>query len=238
MIDILYTAWNRREFVGESLMWLRENTALDLVRRLYVIDDGSSDGTRELLDELLPAFDCDVILRAEQGIGPVRAIMRYLADDPLPVFAKIDSDCCVPPGWLEAMLDVLEQHPHVELLGMEAGMTRVAGRDGQPFDGVYGFTPDRNIGGIGLFRTSAFTSRQPMRPDGRNGFSEFQHSTNVVRGWITPDLACPLLNRLPFEPWRSLSQEYVAMGWQRPCGLYGEWMEWSWEWLAEREAAA
>lgn len=239
-IDILYLAWNRLEFTRFSLRTLLANTDWSLVSRLVVMDDGSEDGTREWLDEALRGVPVETVLRAEGGIGPVALMQRHLADpESAAVFAKIDSDVCVPAGWLSTMLDVLDRYPFVELLGMEAGMSGVAGRDGAPFDGVYGVEPATHIGGVGLMRTSAFTSRPPMQADGRNGFSEFQHTHKPARAWITPDLPVVLLDRLPTEPWRSLSDDYIAAGWQRQFGVWDErWMGWAFDWLPAFEAAA
>lgn len=77
-----------------------------------------------------------------------------------------------------------------------------------------------------------------MLPSGRSGFSEWQHTYQPVRGWIRPDLPVALLDRVPLEPWLSLSQEYIANGWQRPQGIWdARWMSWAYEHL-ETEAAA
>lgn len=238
-VEILYLAWNRRAFTEFSLDTLLANTDWSQVDRLVIYDDGSSDGTRELLDELLGRFPVETVLRAELGRGPVSIMRHYIATTDAEVFAKIDSDVCVPAGWLEAMLGVLDAHPDVELLGMEAGMSGVAGRKGALLDGVYGFEPATNIGGVGLMRTSAFTSRPSMRANGRGGFTEWQHTHKPVRGWITPDLPVALLDRLPFEPWLSLSAKYVREGWQRPWAPWDpRWMDWAYSWMAPAEAAA
>lgn len=241
VIEILYLAWNRLEFTRASLAFLLANTNWDLVDRLIVYDDGSEDGTRELLDELLRHFPVETVLRAEEGRGPVSIMRHYVATTPAEVFAKIDNDVAVPPGWLDWMLQVLEETPAVELLGMEAGMTEVVGRDGdQAWDGTYRFEPATNIGGVGVMRTSAFTTRPALYADGRHGFSEWQHTNKPVRGWITPDLPVVLLDRLPFEPWLSLSAGYVERGWQRPWQCWDPvWMRWAWDWLVpETEAVA
>lgn len=237
MIDILYLTHNRREFTEASFACLIRNTDWEHVRRLVVYDDGSEDGTREVIERLLVhAVEHTPIrmtlLRAERDLGPVGIMQRHIADtDAAPVFAKIDNDVCVPPDWLHAMVDVLERNPAVELLGMEAGMAAVKGRDGALFSG-YGFQPASNIGGVGLMRLSAFQSRPAMRADGRHGFTEWQHTHEPVRGWITPDLPVVLLDRLPFEPWVSLARGYVAEGWQRDWPKWDPvWMDWAWAWF-------
>jgi GT2 family glycosyltransferase len=233
MIDVLYLAWNRLAYTQASFTALLNNTDWSLVKRLWVYDDGSTDGTRDWLDTAIRDSPVEVILRAEESLGPV-AIMRRYIDEPnaAPLFAKIDNDIVVPPGWLQAMSDTLERHQNVELLGMEAGMTVVPNRDGAEFDGVYGVERATNIGGVGLMRLSAFRSRPSMRPEGRNGFTFFQHQYRPVRAWITPDLPVLQLDRLPFEPWRSLAAEYVEEGWAREWPPWDEWMAWTWRWFA------
>lgn len=240
MIDVVFLSWNRLVFTCASLATLIHNTDWAGVARLVMYDDSSDDGTREMLEGIAAACPARVELRSERLGSPVRTMQRHLDDpDAAPLFAKIDNDVLVPPGWLPAMLGVLERNPDVELLGMEAGMTKVAGRDGEPWDGVYGFEPATNVGGVGVFRRDAFTGRNPMRANGRFGFTEWQHTHDPVRGWITPDLPVPLLDRLPVEPWLSLSAEYVERGWQRPWGAYDPtWMKWAWEWIDKEEALA
>jgi hypothetical protein len=132
------------------------------------------------------------------------------------MFAKVDSDIVMPPGWLEALMGVMESHPDVELLGTEAGRIRT------PEDGEtdYGFEPGSHTGGVGLFRTSAFNKRRPLEEDGRFGFTEWQTLYEPVRGWITPDLLVSSLDQVPVEPWMTLSAQYVALGWQRKWPKY------------------
>jgi glycosyltransferase involved in cell wall biosynthesis len=234
VIDILYSCWNRRRFVEASLACLAANTDWDKVARLVIYDDGSDDGTREVLDALTRRVPVPTVVRAEQAIGPVGIMLRHIADgDSADWFAKIDSDVCVPPGWLEAMTDVLDRHPKIELLGMEAGMTEVPGRDGAPID-EHGIQICTHIGGVGLFNRRTFIGGPIMRADGRNGLTEFQHEVRPPRAWVTPDLPVVLLDRLPFEPWVSLSEDYVARGWQREWPKWDpDWMQWAWEWFAD-----
>lgn len=233
-VDVLFLAWNRYAFTKAALACLLANTEWEHVRRLVIYDDGSVDGTLQLLQQMtLAEWPVPVELRDGDGLGPVGIMRDYLRDDPADWFAKVDSDAAMPVGWLAACLDVLDRDPSIDLLGMEAGMTAVAGRDGVPFDGTYGFQESSHIGGIGLMRADAFTARRPLVPDGRNGFTEWQHHYQPRRGWITPDLPVVLLDRLPIEPWAIFSARYEAAGWQRPWGRWtADYMEWAWEWFA------
>jgi hypothetical protein len=48
-VELVYLAWNRKVFTEASFALLRANTDWDLVDRLVVYDDCSTDGTREWL---------------------------------------------------------------------------------------------------------------------------------------------------------------------------------------------
>jgi GT2 family glycosyltransferase len=238
-LDILFVAWNRLEFTKLTFHNLVENTDLSEVTRLVVIDDGSTDGTREWLREAVANVDDKVEVKlVESKLGsPVAVMAQYLADRPAQWFVKIDNDIVVCPGWLDVVLGVSNENPRASLIGFEAGMTRVVGRGpgygDEPWDGVYGFQQSSHIGGIGLMKRAAF-GHGKLRANGRYfGFTEWQaHAHGVERGWVTPDLACPLLDRLPVEPIASLSRQYVATNWQRAWPTYDPvFMAWSWEWL-------
>jgi hypothetical protein len=86
-----------------------------------------------------------------------------------------------------------------------------------------------SIGGIGLFRTRAWAGREPMKPFATyGGFTDWQLREGRLRhgrppltiGWCVPPLRLFLLDRMPIEPWASLSKRYIAEGQQRPWTNY------------------
>lgn len=244
-VDVLYLTWNRRAFTEFSLQMLLDNTDWSKVDRLIVHDDGSdkSEGTvakvQDMLREQKPKTE--VIVQARPwGVrfGSPPAVMNWYIENfgDSERFAKIDSDIVVPPGWLDALLGVVERMPHIELLGMEAGRMGPPGHNGAPWDWDrptegYGFEKGQHIGGVGLMKTESFRIRPRMKEgDGRFGFTEWQHEYKPVRGWITPDLLISELTRIPFEPWVSLSAQYVERDWEREWPKYhAKWDYW-WSW--------
>jgi glycosyltransferase involved in cell wall biosynthesis len=240
-VDILYVAWNRREMTTASWAWLMAHTNWDHVHKLVVYDDGSDDGTQEFLREQCAELDgmnggLVADFRVSDLRSPPAVMNHYLATSEADFFAKIDNDIAVPGGWLEALLSVMLKHRELELLGMEAGMVELAGRDGKEWDGRYGFEPCTNIGGVGLMRVAAFRKRPAIPFRGRFGFTEWQDRYDLNRAWIVPDIHCPQLDRVPLEPWISLAKEYVENGWSRPWPPYsGKWMRPYYEWMLEKE---
>jgi hypothetical protein len=234
MIDVLFLAWNRLAYTGLTWDLLMRNTDWKLVSRLIVYDDGSTDGTLEFLREHLADAPVPAELRESDLRSPVAVMNHFFATATAPFTAKIDNDICVPPGWLKVLHDVMRRNPEVELLGAEAGQTCLPTETIRL--GQYDWTPSSHIGGIGLMRTSAFRTRPRLAERGRFGFTEWQNRHNPTRGWVTPDLMIPQLDRVPIEPWASLSAAYVEAGWQRDWpSMIEPWADRYWHWAMPEE---
>ncbi len=79
---------------------------------LLVVDDGSSDGTRELLERLdVPG------LRFEpaRGLNAARNAGAEITSGELIAF--VDDDVQAPPGWLEAIVAGAARHPEADAFG-------------------------------------------------------------------------------------------------------------------------
>jgi predicted glycoside hydrolase/deacetylase ChbG (UPF0249 family) len=217
-VDIVFCCWNRKQFTLASLLALEGNTDWSRVRRLWLYDDGSTDGADHLLLEFCARrtrLACELVRLPH--VGPVAAMNDYLTRrQPAAWWAKIDSDTVVPPGWLTACLDVLRASPDVDLLGIEPIIAQYP----VALNGQRAAETAAHIGGIGLMRTAAFT--ELPHANGRMGFTDWQIHHPVKCAWLNPALPVILLDRLPFEPWCSLSAEYERRGWQRPWDKYRE----------------
>lgn len=221
MIDLLYLAYNRLAFTKETVKAMIANTDWTQVSRLLVYDDGSKDGTREFLRDVKFPVATSLVFR--KFGGPVAIMNDYLSRKPADVFAKIDNDVVLPPGWLPECLNVLGAHKELDLLGIEAFF---AVQDGTV---KRKYTPAKHIGGIGLMRRRCFITLP--KPNGRFGFTAWQTANKgVIKGWLNPSLPVILLDRMPMEPWISLSSEYRAKGWQRSRPPYNDAERTVWEW--------
>ncbi len=236
MIDIIFLTKNRLEFTKASLTALSFNTDPELVNRIIVYDDGSTDGTLEYLQSLKAN-----LIRTKFG-NPVAIMNSYLQETGgTEIFAKIDNDTMLPPGWLNRCLEVMNRNPELDLLGIEPCWSRKPSParaivpekihypelDPRPL----GFAPCNSIGGIGLMRRSCFRSSKPNPFSTYGGFTNWQlRSKELVCGWVAPPLEVFLLDRMPTEPWKSLSQEYIRNGWQRPWTNYTMDDKHMWDW--------
>jgi glycosyltransferase involved in cell wall biosynthesis len=242
-LEILFLAWNRLAFTEATFTWLLAHTHWPLVERLVVYDDGSEDGTQEWLREALeesglPEMGVETDFRVSDLRSPPAVMNHYLATCEADWFCKIDNDIALCEHWLSGLLQAHEVCPQYELIGMEAGMVEMAGRDGKPWDQRYRVTESTHVGGVGLFSVEAIRSHPRIPERGRFGWTEWQTRYNPLRGWITPDLHVPQLDRLPFEPWLTLRQQYLEEGWSREWPLMEErWARPYFQWLLKEEVA-
>ncbi len=225
-LDVLFLSYNRWEFTETTLRLLYENTDWSLVRRFVVYDDGSEVETQMKLQRLLVEAPVEAFIHTTHHRSPVGVMRDYLEHEPAEVFAKVDNDVCMPPGWLEHLLSAWT--PGVDLLGVELGQPH--GLDSVSDEPVQ-VVPCSHIGGIGLMRTAAFERSPKMKPVGRFGFTEWQHKYRPARGWVFPEIDAPCLDRMPTEPWASLSLEYEQFGWQRPWWKYPIEIASRWAWM-------
>jgi glycosyltransferase involved in cell wall biosynthesis len=227
VIDLLYLTHNRLEFTWETIRALRQNTDWSQVRRVHLYDDGSTDGTKEFLESVRLPADTRFCTGRTWG-GPVAVMndaIRLIGKNA--ILAKIDSDTMVPPDWLNESLVVMDRNPELHLLGIEAMQQFPVERNCEG----RGIVPARYIGGIGLMRTSAFQTLP--EPDGRFGFTAWQDNRpEVKKAWLNPVLPVCLLDRMPIEPWRSISDGYNRKKWQRPWKPYEMDQSALWEWFA------
>lgn len=234
-IDVLYLCHGRLEFTKKTLATLIENTNWGLVDSFVVYNDSAPD-LHETTKFLVEALPDGADFRKTNLRSPVGVMNHFMWRSEAEMFAKIDNDIMVPPDWLDDLLSVMEHDPKLELLGMEAGMSGVRLPEENPE--CYSYVPSTHIGGVGLMRRSAFEAPRPWpKPNGRFGFTEWQHRYRPVRGWIEPDLRVFELDKIPFNPWFGFTDSYKATeGLQRDWTPYPRGMDAYFEWAElERE---
>lgn len=247
MIDILYVAWNRLEYTKASFLALIENTDWSEVRCLYIKDDGSDDGTASWLNDQYAELNDEesrphLVWDDRRLGGPVAAMNAYLdwdaatdLDPPVEMFAKIDNDFVVCPGWLPVLLKQMTLNPVLDVLGVEPWFGRPQASD----HFARGISPPvEHVGGKGLIRHRVFSHCRPV-PGGFNGYQGWtqyqQQHPEIRKAWITPDLPCFGLDQIDLQPYRDLAEAYESKGWGRLWPLYGnggrEYYEW---WMRSR----
>lgn len=215
--DILYLAYNRLAFTQVTFEDMLKGMGHGDWNRLVILDDGSTDGTYEWLEDRVARMSAQaramVTLERTNFKHPV-ASMNYFVERYASTgyFAKIDNDAVMPRGWLRECIKVLRQHPELDNLGIEALMP--------VGDGERSYSKVEWISGLGFYRASQWQHSKPAAYDVYFGLENWMHARESVCGWINPAIPVFLLDRLPIEPYTTLSKEYEAKGWQRPWEKY------------------
>ena len=94
---------------------------------VIVVDNASSDGTREYLDALFPRVGRVHAIQNQSNRGFAAAVNQGLAASRGEVLVIMNNDTLVPPGWLER----LEHHLHDLAVGLVGPMTNEAGNEAE-----------------------------------------------------------------------------------------------------------
>lgn len=104
LVHVVLVTWNCRDEVSACLASLRRNTSYPSWK-LVVIDNASSDGTREWLRE--NAGDAELVL-LEQNRGWVRSLNLAVARYPSDYYFFLNPDTAAEPNWLAPLVAALE----------------------------------------------------------------------------------------------------------------------------------
>lgn len=125
-VSIVLPTFNRVGCVGEAVRSVQQQDYRDW--ELLVVDDGSTDATREAIAPLL-AGDPRIRYIRQEHAGVARARNTGLAHSTAPLVAYLDSDNLWHPGFLAAAVDHLAVHAACDLV-YAALVSREHCRDG------------------------------------------------------------------------------------------------------------
>lgn len=113
-ISFVLPTFNRIAWVGECIQTLLDQTVEDI--EIIVINDNSTDGTKEFLDEWLGQNERVVLIHnsENQGAGRSRNIGMKCAKSP--IIAVCDDDDLYPEDRAAVTLKWFEEHPESELV--------------------------------------------------------------------------------------------------------------------------
>ncbi|BCO29309.1 hypothetical protein MIZ03_4224 [Rhodoferax lithotrophicus] len=91
--------------------------------RHCIVDDGSSDGTADFLSQ---AANVDLTVIYTQPIGRGRALNLGVARSQSEFIAILDADDTAAPGWLAAMVGIMQSQPEVAVLSCSGMLSKEA----------------------------------------------------------------------------------------------------------------
>lgn len=129
-LSVLIPILNGAPFLEEALVSLEQQTYRDF--EVLVWDNGSTDGTLEILDRWLPARLPGRIYRG-QPLSLGLSLARLVEVATTELCARMDADDICHPDRFRQQLDFLRQHPHLALVGTDRTCIDMAGN---PLEGA------------------------------------------------------------------------------------------------------
>lgn len=111
--SIIIPVWNKVELTRQCLTALASNTT-DISFEVIVVDNGSTDGTEELLGELKGDVQ---ILRNDQNLGFAKACNQGARAARGKYLVFLNNDTIPQPQWLKPLVSEVDEHQEVGVVG-------------------------------------------------------------------------------------------------------------------------
>ncbi len=119
MITVLTTVRDGMPFLAEAIASIRAQEYKKIQH--CIVDDGSSDGTTDFLAQ---AANADLTVINTSPIGRGRALNLGAANCQSEFIAILDADDTAAPGWLAAMVGIMQSQPEVAVLSCSGMLSK------------------------------------------------------------------------------------------------------------------
>jgi glycosyltransferase involved in cell wall biosynthesis len=123
VISIVTLSFNQKQYLGECIYSVRTQKS-DAVEYI-VVDPGSTDGSRDLIEQNSDSIDVTVLDRDE---GPADGLNKGFARAQGEIFGYINADDRLAPGALEFVAGFFSRNPRIDVLCGAIGMIDGSGR--------------------------------------------------------------------------------------------------------------
>ena len=113
-VAILMTVYNGMPHLADAIQSIKDQTLQDW--KFVIVNDGSTDGTREFLDQI---DDSRFVIVHQENTGTAGAANHGLEHVDTPFVARMDDDDISLPERLEKQAAFLRDHPEVGLVGAQ-----------------------------------------------------------------------------------------------------------------------
>lgn len=115
--SIIIPSFNRKQEISELLYSLNSQTLSNEHFEIIVVDDGSTDGTEDWIENFQDQNVIPLKLIKQDHQGPGAARNTGMDEAEGDVFVFIDSDCIAPSNWLQTIKNTFDQDPVIEAFG-------------------------------------------------------------------------------------------------------------------------
>jgi GT2 family glycosyltransferase len=116
-ISVIVPTFNRKHYLPQLISSLASQTISPEQYEVIVVDNCSTDGSQELMQELVRTAACRIVYHRNPenlGVAKSRNIGARTAKAPLLAFT--DSDCTASQDWLEKALEAADRNPQAALI--------------------------------------------------------------------------------------------------------------------------
>jgi len=138
-LDVIMSVYNDRVFLPLAVQSVLAQTWKDF--RLLIADDGSTDGTGEILDAIAQQ-DARVFVLHQENMGLTKTLNKLIRLSTARYIARQDSDDLSHPERFARQIAYLEKHRDVMLLGTSA---HIIDTDGEVLKTEYQMTGSRRL---------------------------------------------------------------------------------------------
>lgn len=114
-LSVILCTFNRAGILAGALDALLRQSDGTPAYEVIVVDNNSSDGTRALVQAMLPTGLVRYEFEPEQGLSAARN--RGIAASAGKLIAFTDDDVRVSPGWVRTLVRTFQEHPDVDMVG-------------------------------------------------------------------------------------------------------------------------
>ena len=112
-LSILIVTWNQKELVEKCLRSIFTSSP-KIQFEVIVVDNASTDGTQDMIHQQFPEV---VLIQNDKNIGYGPAHNRAFHVSRGRCLLVLNNDVTMTPGTLEGMMDYIDKHPDVGLVG-------------------------------------------------------------------------------------------------------------------------
>ena len=128
-VSVVMPVYNGERFVVEAAQSILQQTFADF--EFLIVDDGSTDGTPQLLADLAASDRRIKVLRQPRNMGVTEALNTGCRAARGKFVARMDADDVSLPARFERQLAYLAEHPEVSLVGANVQLIDPEGRPGR-----------------------------------------------------------------------------------------------------------
>lgn len=118
MVTVIIPVYNAEKTIIRTLDSVKNQTAREFISQIIIVDDGSSDGSKELILQFAvkhPTLPIQYIYQQNQGAAAARNKALQLALTKYVAF--LDADDIWLPEKIQRQLEVIHDNPHIRFLG-------------------------------------------------------------------------------------------------------------------------